>query len=77
MVLITADADQREGEDISKEKPDWLPERQWSDLIEASKGVGSLNGLLEHFLSNLEQWKDFYDSTASTSDVPEDWKHLR
>ena len=69
------------GEDPSKEiiglKPTWLPENQWSDLLEASKGVSSLSELLGHFLANREDWRLFHASIDPTVDVPEAWRHLK
>jgi hypothetical protein len=58
-------------------KPSWLPENQWADLLEASKGVNSLKDLLGHFLANRELWKTFHASTDPSVDIPKDWGHLR
>ena len=68
-------------EDPSKEiiglKPTWLPEKQWSDLLEASKGVKALTELLGHFLTNREEWRSFHASTDHSTDVPQAWRHLK
>ena len=70
-----------EEEEVSKDilglKPSWLPESQWSDLLESSKAIESLKDLLGHFLANQDAWKVFHASTDPSVDVPDEWRNLR
>ena len=75
--LFTGITAEEEAKNILGLKPSWLPEKQWTDLLESSKGVSALKDLLGHFLANREEWKSFHASTDPSIDVPEDWKHLR
>ena len=58
-------------------RPEWLPERQWEDAMEASKNVESLANFVSHLVSHSDQWKKFYDSTDPNVEFPQDWQHLK
>ena len=58
-------------------RPEWLPERQWEEAMEASKNVESLNTFIGHLVSHSDQWKEFYDSTDPNVEFPQDWLHLK
>lgn len=41
--------------------PEWLTEKSWNDIVKASTSIDELDGLHEHFASNTNEWKEYYD----------------
>jgi len=42
---------------------EWLQDKAWSEIVRASN-LPTLAGLMEHFQSNIGEWKAVYDSAT-------------
>jgi dynein heavy chain len=40
--------------------PEWLTEKSWNEIVEASE-IKGLENFRESFVGNLDEWKNFYD----------------
>ncbi|KAM9584412.1 dynein axonemal heavy chain 3 [Trichechus inunguis] len=57
--------------------PEWLSEKAWSEVVRAS-ALPKLNGLMEYFEQNVEDWKLIYDSAWPHEETfPGQWKFIR
>ncbi|XP_071813132.1 dynein axonemal heavy chain 3-like isoform X2 [Apostichopus japonicus] len=57
--------------------PDWLSDKAWSEIVRASN-LPSLEGFMDHFNSNIGDWKAVYDSaTPNQSAYPGPWDSLK
>uniref|UniRef100_H2ZME7 Dynein axonemal heavy chain 3 n=1 Tax=Ciona savignyi TaxID=51511 RepID=H2ZME7_CIOSA len=56
--------------------PEWLQDKAWSEIVRASN-LKNLNGLMDHFRTNIKAWQIVYDSATPHSDkFPDKWNML-
>lgn len=43
------------------ERPDWLPERSWIELLQMDQGLERFKGIATSFIENVNAWKKIYE----------------
>ena len=44
-----------------RERPDWLPERSWLELLQMDQGLERFHGITDKFLESVDLWKIIYE----------------
>ena len=44
-----------------RERPEWLPERSWLELLQMDQGLDRFNGITDKFLESVAEWKLIYE----------------